>query len=125
MAGKHPGVADAAPGACYYYQAFDEDGAPAVQGVFTIQRDGAVVTGLWRTSRTGGGDVGPQVGAGRLDGRLDASDFAVTLYSGQPGAAVDLIGSVGAGRIDGQWTWLPPGSAPLTGTFELLEGSTE
>ena len=105
---------------CYTYLATDPSGVSAVTGSFSLSEEAGQITGLWRTQRIGGSDVGPQVGSGELVGQEEGDRVVLTLVSNVATGTVELIGVRGEGRITGQWTWLPPTGGVRSGTFDLF-----
>jgi hypothetical protein len=115
------------------YTGFDERGTALVQG--WVQLDIAIinaepsipsnVTGTWQLRRVGfGGEIGPQVGRGALEGLLQNDQLFVTFNPQNADnnvvgdGVLTVIGGPASGmRWEGTWIWNDLSGPRRTGTF--------
>ena len=124
---------DAIPPGAMAYTGYDENGLAAVEGwvqldLAIIAADPSVpsnVTGAWKLHRVGsGGEIGPQVGQGKLEGLLQDDQLFVNF---NPDSTDDNVGAGGTLKViggpasgmswEGTWIWSGFSGTRRTGTF--------
>jgi hypothetical protein len=98
---------DLQPGDRFAYVAYDASGTVVIRGTlrFTSLARGAV-EGEWRLAAVSNADdLGPQVGAGRFAGDLEAGELILDLNPGTADNNVFLNGVLEGSRITGRWSW--------------------
>jgi len=125
--------AETIPPGAMAYTGYDENHVPVVEG--WVQLDVAIifadptvpsnVTGSWKLHRVGaGGEIGPQVGEGVLEGLLQGGQLFANF---DPSSADDNVVGDGALKViggpasgtswEGTWIWSDLSGPRRTGTF--------
>jgi hypothetical protein len=114
----------------FQYVAYGPQGEIVVRGTLTFEQQGsAAVRGRWSLEATGAdGPVGPQVGEGRLEGRIEDRsdgrfDVVVQLNPEIADNNVTLVGTFEDSRIQGRWSWTTLTGMANGGTFEARRQS--
>lgn len=107
----------------YQYRAYTAEGTLAVVGTITLQKtDSEVLAGTWALEGVADiNRVGPQLGAGKLAGRLEGPSISVDLNPGWADNNVILAGTVGTDKISGTWTWVTFVGPTSSGSFEAVK----
>lgn len=107
----------------YDYRGYTSGGTLAVSGTLTIAaKDSNGIVGTWALEGVGSVDrIGPQIGAGTLQGVLTDSKISIDLNPGWRDNNVILLGSVGEDKISGTWSWVTIAGPTSTGTFEAVK----
>ena len=114
----------------YQYLAYAGDGTLVVRGTLTIRQQGSVaVDGTWSLRATGAdGQVGPQVGNGRLEGTAEEQsdgrvDLNVELNPNVADNSITLRGTFDGLHIRGQWSWTTLAGVANGGVFDARRQS--
>jgi hypothetical protein len=104
----------------YRYKAYNSEGDLAVNGTMTLAViDTTSISGTWSfVAVLPSEKIGPQVGTGRLEGRLQKSSISINLNPGWADNNVFLQGTVSSDRISGRWMWSTFIGPTAEGTFE-------
>ncbi len=107
------------PAGVYRYIGYDSTGIGIVSGVLTINcRAQNYVDGGWSLERIGNaGNIGPQVGTGKLSGGKSGDMLWLDLQPQFRDNNVDIIGNVSGSEFRGRWHWITYSGVTNTGTF--------
>ncbi len=107
----------AAQGGTYNYSGYDAQGSLVVTGRLVLSAETNPLTGLWDFQRTGTStnDIGPQIGQGKLEGSVTASQIWINLNPGWADNNVFLAGNLVGNSVTGRWdysafTWRASGT---------------
>ena len=103
----------------YRYTAF-ESGIPVVSGLLHLDEvSTARVRGRWEFARVGASniEVGPQIGAGTLEGSFDGNVLSVDLNPGFADNNVFLSGTFQGSTLRGEWNFSGFAGPVTQGTF--------
>jgi hypothetical protein len=111
---KHP------PKGALLYRGFDSAGKLVIRGwLVIVAADPDRVDGEWCLDRVGSPDnIGPQVGLGRLRGRLEGTSLSLNLNPGFMDFNVSLEGSFDEVSFKGAWRYNTVRGTAGEGTFE-------
>lgn len=106
----------------YEYRGYTSGGTLGVSGSMTIAgSDSNGIVGTWVLEGVGSVDrLGPQIGAGILEGTLTDSRITIDLNPGWRDNNVILHGSIQNDRISGTWLWVTFAGPTSTGSFEAV-----
>ncbi len=112
----------------YQYTASDKNGGKVVEGRLTIISVERVrvgpdetiqIKGNWQLNKVGNQEnIGPQVGAGDLDGGIIKGEIYLDLNPNISDSNVNLRGTIEGRRFHGTWSFDGYGGSINKGTFE-------
>ncbi len=123
--GEGPGTTrQPVPAGTYSYTAFDSSNAVVVRGWFTLAyTDSVSVVGEWHFQAVGNPrNIGPQVGADSLAGRLHGGTLSVNLQPHYMDNNVLLDGTLLGTGYAGTWSWISFIGLTSQGTFSATTG---
>jgi len=106
--------------ATYLYAGYDSSGREIVQGEIVVAvDDSGIVTGSWNLKAVGDPSpmIGPQVGQGKLAGKIDGTVFGAGLNPDMVDNNVVLLGTIVADSITGIWEFIGFPGVLNQGTF--------
>ena len=123
--GALDGIADRETGArgtraSYLYTGYDSSGREIVRGEIVMAvDDSGIVTGSWNLEAVGDPSpmIGPQVGQGKLVGRIEGTVFGAGLNPDMVDNNVVLLGTIVADSITGIWEFIGFPGVLNQGTF--------
>jgi len=114
---RHP------PKGAFLYRGFDSAGKLIIRGWLSINADGeGVVDGAWCLDRIGApDDIGPQIGLGRLRGRIEGPRLSLNLNPGFFDFHVSLSGAFDEASFRGTWRYTTIRGIVSEGAFEAVK----
>ena len=106
--------------ATYLYAGCDSSGREIVRGEIVVAvDDSGIVTGSWNLNAVGDSSpmIGPQVGQGKLVGRIEGTVFGAGLNPDMVDNNVVLLGTIVADSITGIWEFIGFAGVLNRGTF--------
>jgi|WetSurMetagenome_2_1015567.scaffolds.fasta_scaffold45572_2 hypothetical protein len=118
---KHP------PKGAYLYRGFDGANRLVIRGWLVVSADDPErVEGEWCLDRVGSPDnIGPQIGVGRLRGRLEGTQLSLNLNPGFMDFNVSLAGAFDATSFKGTWRYRTIRGIVGEGAFEATKRAPE
>jgi hypothetical protein len=111
------------PKGAFLYRGYDLGGTLIIKGWLAMNADDAErVEGEWCLDRVGApDDIGPQIGLGRLRGRLDGTQLSLNLNPGFMDFNVSLAGALDAVSFRGTWRYSTIRGMVNEGAFEAIK----
>jgi hypothetical protein len=111
------------PAGSYRYEGYDSKGNSIVVGTMSFSFvDSVSIRGEWALEKNGPSDnIGPQIGAGQLTGRVDDQVVSINLNPGWVDNNVVLQGSFENERLRGKWSWITFAGPTTEGTFDATK----
>lgn len=107
-------------GTTYLYAGYDSSGREIVRGEIVVAvDDSGIVTGSWNLESVGDPSpmIGPQVGQGKLVGRIEGTVFGAGLNPDMVDNNVVLLGTIAGDGITGIWEFIGFPGVLNQGTF--------
>ncbi len=113
---RHP------PKGAFLYRGYDSAGKLVIRGWLSMNVDGdGCVDGSWCLDRVGSPEnIGPQIGLGRLRGRIEAARLSVNLNPGFFDFHVSLAGAFDEASFRGTWRYATIRGPVSEGAFEAI-----
>jgi hypothetical protein len=111
------------PKGAFLYRGYDSAGKLIIRGWLVMNADNAErVEGNWCLDRVGSpDDIGPQIGLGRLRGRLEETQLSLNLNPGFLDFNVSLAGTLDATSFRGTWRYSTIRGIVSEGAFEAVK----
>ena len=111
------------PKGAFLYRGYDSADKLIIRGWLAINADDAErVEGRWCLDRVGAPDtIGPQIGLGRLRGRLEGTELSLNLNPGFMDFSVSLAGAFDAVSFKGTWRYSTIKGVVSEGAFEAVK----
>ncbi len=92
----------------YDYEAYGDDGEVIVSGIMALKYDSPTTfTGIWQFKQVSQKEaIGPQVGSGKLTGKVTRGEYRINLNPELSERNVLLVGSMLGSNLDGAWRWM-------------------
>jgi len=114
---RHP------PKGAFLYRGYDSTGKLVIRGWLSMNVDGdGCVEGTWCLAKVGAPEnIGPQIGIGRLHGRIEASRLSLNLNPGFLDFNVSLAGAFDGASFRGTWRYRTIRGLVSEGAFEAVK----
>ena len=114
---RHP------PKGAFLYRGYDSAGKHIIRGWLSMNADGTgFVDGAWCLDRIGAPEnIGPQIGLGRLRGRIEGARISLNLNPGFMDFHVSLTGAFDEVSFRGTWRYATIREIVSEGAFEAIK----